>query len=237
MSIILDVILIAILVFFIATAVKKGFMLSLLELVAVVASLALAFMFSPTVAQGVYDGFVEKALIESIEAQLNENINASGIAENIQLTISSLPQFITDFASSVGVDIESITKSISSADLNGESLATELVTKIAEPIAVGVLTIVAFIILAVVLCVALKFVAKFISKLFDLPIVGKVNKTLGGILGGIKGVIVLVFICTILNLAFSNGDGEFNIAVQNSFVINFLDKINPFIESLKELLK
>ncbi len=236
MSFILDVILIAILVFFIATAVKKGFMLSLLELVAVVASFAIAFMFSPTVAQGVYDGFVEQTLLETLKTQLSENVNSSGMVENIQLTISSLPEFVVDFVDSLGVDIESISSSISSADLSVENLATELVTKVAEPMVVGVLTIISFIILAIVLCIALKFVAKILSKAFNLPIVGKVNKTLGGILGGIKGVVVLIFICTILNLAFSNGDGEFNVAVQNSFVINFLDKINPFIESLKELL-
>ncbi len=237
MSIILDVILIAILVLFIATAVKKGFMLSLLELVAVVVSFAAAFMFSPTLAQGVYDGFVEQTLLETLKAQLSENVNASGTIENIQLTISSLPEFVVNFANSIGFDIAAVSSSISSADLSAENLATELVTKIAEPMVVGVITVIAFIILAIVLCIALKFVAKLLSKVFNLPIVGKVNKALGGILGGVKGIAVLVFICTILKLAFANGDGEFNLAVQNSFVVNFLDNINPFIESLKELIK
>ena len=236
MSLILDIILIAILVAFIASAVKKGFMLSLLELVAVIAALALAFSFSPVVAQGVYDGVVENVMIEALEEQIDQNVNASDIAENAELTLSVLPEFIVSLAENAGVDVAKIKDTIATADLSSENLATELVTKIAEPITVGVLTAVFFIILAILLVFVLKIVAKLLSKAFDLPLVGKVNKTLGGILGAIKGIVVLVFICTILNFALSNGDGELSTAVNESFVINILDYINPFINSLKEML-
>ncbi len=236
MSLILDIILIAILVAFIVAAVKKGFVLSLLELVAVIAAFALAFSFSPVVAQGVYDGIVEDAMIESIEAQLDQNVDTSNIAETAELTLSVLPDFVVSLASSAGVNVEEIKETISTANLSSENLANELVTKIAQPIVVGVLTVVFFIILALLLCFVLKIVAKLISKLFDLPLVGKVNKTLGGVLGAIKGVVVLVFVCTILNLALSNGDSELSTAVNNSFIINILDYVNPFINSLKEML-
>lgn len=236
MSLILDIILIAILVVFIASAVKKGFMLSLLELVAVIAALALAFSFSPVVAQGVYDGVVENVMIEALEEQIDQNVNASDIAENAELTLSVLPEFIVSLAENAGVDVAKIKDTIATADLSSENLATELVTKVAEPITVGVLTAVFFIILAILLVFVLKIVAKLLSKAFDLPLVGKVNKTLGGVLGAVKGIVVLVFICTILNFALSNGDGELSTAVNESFVINILDYINPFINSLKEML-
>lgn len=236
MSLILDIILIAILVAFIAAAVKKGFVLSLLELVAVIAAFALAFSFSPVVAQGVYDGVVEDAMITTLEEQIDQNVNASNIAETAELTLSALPDFIVSLASSAGVNVEEIKDTISTADLSSENLATELVSKIAQPIVVGVLTAIFFIILALVLLIVLKIVAKLLSKLFDLPLIGKVNKTLGGVLGAIKGVVVLVFVCTILNLALSNGDGELSNAVNESFVINILDYVNPFINSLKEML-
>lgn len=235
MSLVLDIILIAILVAFIASAVKKGFMLSLLELVAVVAALALAFSFSPVVAQGVYDGVVENAMIEALEEQIDQNVNANDIAENAELTLSVLPEFVVSLAENAGVDVAKIKETIATADLSSENLATELVTKVAEPIVVGVLTAVFFIILAILLVFVLKIVGKLLSKVFDLPLVGKVNKTLGGILGAIKGIVVLVFVCTILNFALSNGDGELSTAVNESFVINILDYINPFINSLKEM--
>ncbi len=236
MSLILDIILIAILVAFIAAAVKKGFMLSLLELVAVIAAFGLAFSFSPVVAQGVYDGIVEDAMISSLEEQIDANVNAADIAETAELTLSVLPDFVVSLASSAGVNVEEIKETISTANLSSENLATELVTKVAQPIVVGVLTAVFFIILAILLCFVLKIVAKLLSKVFNLPLIGKVNKTLGGILGAIKGIVVLVFVCTILNLALANGDGELSTAVNESFVINILDYVNPFINSLKEML-
>lgn len=236
MSLILDIILIAILVIFIVTAVKKGFVLSLLEFVAIIAAFALAFSFSPVVAQGVYDGVVEEAMVQSIEEQIDKNIDASNIAETAELTLSVLPDFIVTLASAAGVNVDEIKATMSTANLNSGNIANELVEKVAQPIVVGILTAVFFIILAVLLCFVLKIVAKFISKLFDLPLIGNVNKTLGGIIGALKGVVVLVFICTILNLVFSNGDGELSNAVNQSFVINILDYVNPFINSLKEIL-
>lgn len=236
MSLILDIILIAILVVFIVTAVKKGFVLSLLEFVAIIAAFALAFSFSPVVAQGVYDGVVEEAMVQSIEEQIDKNIDASNIAETAELTLSVLPDFIVTLVSAAGVNVDEIKETISTANLNSGNIANELVEKVAQPIVVGILTAIFFIILAVLLCFVLKIVAKFISKLFDLPLIGNVNKTLGGIIGALKGVVVLVFICTILNLVFSNGDGELSNAVNQSFVINILDYVNPFINSLKEIL-
>lgn len=236
MSLILDIILIAILVAFIAAAVKKGFVLSILELVAVIASFALAFAFSPVVAQSVYDGAVEEAMVQSIEEQIDKNIDASNIAETAELTLSVLPDFIVTLASSVGVNVDEIKETISTANLNSGNIANELVTKVAQPIVVGVLTAVFFVVLAALLCFVLKIVANFISKLFDLPLVGNVNKTLGGVIGALKGIVMLVFICTILNLLFSNGDSELSNAVNESFVINILDYVNPFINLLKEIL-
>jgi uncharacterized membrane protein required for colicin V production len=82
---------------------------------------------------------------------------------------------------------------------------------------------------------ALKWLAKLLSKLFKLPLIGTVNKVLGGVLGACKGVIVIVFVCTFLELIFAKGDSEIANAVNNSYVIGLLDSFNPFVESLKDI--
>ncbi len=235
MTIILDVILIGIFAAFVFFAAKKGFVLTLLELVAVVAALVLAYQFSPVVAQGAYDGVVKESMISTIEEQIDENFDTATSAKKAEVTLEALPDFVVSLASSAGVDVNEIKTQISSEKLSSENIATELVEKVAEPIVIGALTIVAFIVLAIVLLIALKFAAKLISKLFKIPLVDGVNKALGGVLGACKGILVLVFICTILNFAFSGGDGEFSVAVNESFVIGLLDNINPFVNSLKEI--
>lgn len=235
MSIILDVILITILAAFIFTAAKKGFMLTLLELLAVIVALAMSYQFSPVVAQAAYDSLLEESLIESVETQIDETLNISSTTAQAEVILESIPDFMVSFASSAGVDLEEVKSQISSEKFSSENLATELVVKVAQPIAVGALTVIFFLILSAVLIFALKWVAKLLSKLFKLPLIGTVNKVLGGVLGACKGVLVIVFVCTFLELIFSNGDSEISNAVNNSYVIGLLDNVNPFIKSLKDI--
>lgn len=236
MSIVLDVILVVIFAAFVLTAAKKGFVKTLLELVAVAAALILSYQLSPVVAQGAYDGFVKESMVTSIEEQIDENFNTSTAAKKAEVTLDALPDFMVSLASSAGVEINDIKAKIASEKFSSQNIATELVEKVAQPIVIGAMTIVIFMILAIILIFALKFVAHLVSKLFDVPLIGTANKILGGALGACKGVIVLLFLCTILDFLFAKGDGELSVAVNDSFVIGLLDNINPFINNLKEML-
>ena len=235
MSIILDVILLTILVAFIFTAAKKGFMTSLLELIAVIVALVMAYQFSPVVAQATYDNIVEKNLIETVETQLDENLNISSSTEKAEVVIESIPSFMTSFASSMGIELEEVKTKITSETFSAENLATELVTKVAQPIVVSALTALFFLLLSAVLMFALKWVAGLLSKHFKIPLIGTVNKFLGGVLGACKGVMVIIFISTILKVLFAGGESEISTAVNASYVVGLLDNINPFVKSLTEI--
>lgn len=236
MSLVLDIILVVIFAAFVLTAAKKGFVKTLLELVASILALVLAYQLSPHVAQGAYEGVVKESLVTSIEEQLDENFNTSTAAKKAEVTLDALPDFVVSLASSAGVNVDDVKAKIKSEKFSSENIAAELVEKVAEPIVVGALTIVFFMILAILLLFALKFLAHIISKLFDVPLIGTANKLLGALLGTCKGVIVIVFLCTVLEFIFANGDGEMATAVNESTVIGLLDNINPFINNLKEML-
>ena len=236
MSIILDVILIAIFAAYVIFAAKKGFIRSLLELVAAVLSLFLAFQLSPVFAQATYDGFVEKAMVEALSEQIDEKFDTMSVAEQTNAVIDAMPDFAVSLASSAGVDIDNIKAQITTEKFDPSNIAQSVVDNIAEPIVIGALTILMFIILAILLLFGLKIVAILISKMFEDSVVGSMNTGLGAGLGAIKGAIVLVFICTVLRLVFSNGDSELSLAVNDSFVVGLLDYVNPFVESLKELI-
>lgn len=235
MSIILDVILITVFAAFIFVAAKKGFMLSLLELIAVIVALVLSYQFSPVVAQAAYDNLVEENLIESVEVAIDENLNISSSTAQAEAVLDSIPDFMVSFASSVGIELEEVKTKITSETFSSENLAIELVEKVAQPIVVAGLTAISFLILSAVLMFALKWVAGLLAKIFKLPLIGTVNKVLGGVLGACKGVMVIIFVSTILKLLFAGGDSELSTAVNGSYVVGLLDNINPFIKSLTEI--
>lgn len=234
MFLVIDIILVAVFALFVYTAMKKGFMLSLLEFLAVIISFVLAYSLSPVVAEAAYDGFVEKQLVESVEDKIDENFSLEETGEQTEQLLDAIPDYMVVFAESFGISVNDIKHDLAKEDLSNENLATELVENIAQPVAIGALTVVSFLILAVVLQIILKVLARLISGVFKLPVIGSANKILGAILGACKGIVVVIFICTVLTVVFSSGDNEIADAVNDSLVINALDEINPFIKSLKD---
>ncbi|MBR5246965.1 MAG: CvpA family protein [Clostridia bacterium] len=234
MSFALDIILVVIFAAFVFTAVKKGFVLSLLEFVAVILAFMLAYSFSPKVAEVAYDGFVKEATISAVETQIDEKLSLTETATQTQALMESIPDYMVSFAEFAGVSVDDIKENIVNSEFTSENIATELVEKVAQPIILGALTALSFVILAIVLMFVLKILAKIIAKIFKLPILKTLNKTLGGVLGACRGLAVVIFICTILTVFFASGDNELADAVNNSFVVDMVDKINPFVKSLKE---
>lgn len=235
MNIILDVILLTVFVAFVFTAAKKGFMLSLLELIAVIVALTLSYQFGPVVAQAAYDNIVEEKLVETVETELDASLNISSSTAQAETVLESMPEFMVSFASSVGIEMEEVKSKITSETFSSENLATELVDKIAQPIVVTALTAISFLLLSAVLLFALKWIAGVLSKIFKLPLIGTVNKVLGGVLGACKGVMVIIFISTILKVLFAGGESEISTMVNGSYVVGLLDNVNPFIKSLTEI--
>ena len=235
MSLAIDIILVVIFASFVLTAVKKGFILSLLEFAAVILALVLAYNFSPKVAETAYDGFVKEATIKTIETQIKENVSLQETSTQAQLLLESIPDYMVSVADFMGVSVDDIKQSVASSKLTSENIATELVEKIAQPIIIGALTALSFVVLAIVLLFVLKFLAQIIAKIFKIPVIKTVNKLLGGILGACKGFAVVLFICTILTVFFASGDNELAAAVNDSVVVNLIDNVNPLVNSLKEI--
>ena len=235
MSLAIDIILVVIFASFVLTAVKKGFILSLLEFAAVILALVLAYNFSPKVAETAYDGFVKEATIKTIETQIEENVSLQETSTQAQLLLESIPDYMVSVADFMGVSVDDIKQSVASLKLTSENIATELVEKIAQPIIIGALTALSFVVLAIVLLFVLKFLAQIIAKIFKIPVIKTVNNLLGGILGACKGFAVVLFICTILTVFFASGDNELAAAVNDSVVVNLIDNVNPLVNSLKEI--
>ncbi len=233
MSLAIDIILVVIFAAFVFTAVKKGFVLSLLEFVAVILAFVLAYNFSPKVAEAAYDGFVKEATINAIETQIEENVSLTETSTQTQMLLESIPDYMVSVADFMGISVESIKQDVANSSFTSENIATELVEKIAQPIILGTLTALSFVALAIVLLFVLKFLAKIIAKIFKLPLIKTVNKFLGGLLGACKGLAVVIFICTILTVFFASGDNEFATAINDSIIVNLIDDFNPLVKSLK----
>lgn len=220
MNFVIDIILLAIFAFVVVAAAKKGFAKSLLEVFAVFLAFALAYAMSASVTQTVYDNIVEKAVVSSVEKQLDgQELDAVGTAQGVKDILKSIPEPIVRLSESFGVDIDKIAESIDINSLGKNITVEKLVEKVAKPVIIPILTLFVFTALSIVLLIILRIIAGLVAKVFKLPLISSVNALLGAILGAVKGVAIVIIACLIVKALFGGTDGALGEMVDNSVIV------------------
>ncbi len=228
MSIVLDLIVIAIIILMALISAKRGFVRVAVEVVGFVAAIILSLSLSVSLADVTYQKVIEPAIVSSVESATTDSTSTA--ADNAW---NSLPEFIKKNADKLGISKDSVTQGITE---NIGNSATEIVTSISQntikPMAVGILKMLYAVILMLVLIIVVKFLARVINRLFSFSLVGKVNKILGGAFGAVKGIIIAWLFCAVITLLVSftkNGIWIFNAEnIENTIIFKFLTDVIKF---------
>ena len=223
MSIVIDLILIAVILLFVLTSAKRGFVKVLIETVGFIAAVIVAFTISTPLAELTYDKIIEPPVIEAA-------VNAAGESAEHEAW-NALPDFLINsdnafFATTVNSFTEKITIKISDGVENAVKNASREVVK---PVATKLIGLLYSVILIIVLSIVAKFLAKILNKLFSFSFVGKINRTLGGVVGFVKGSVVAVILCAIISLILSFTGKPFLIfsedTINQTYLFKFLSNI------------
>ena len=137
MGIILDLIVLAIIVIFAFLSAKKGFVRTLIELVGFFLAIFIASSISPAISNGVYDKFIEPAIVDSVD---NIQIEDSVIGN---VTVSGTEDYIPDFVKKLlgeNFSIEAFEAKISENIQNGTRVAVTTASReVIKPIVITLL--------------------------------------------------------------------------------------------------
>ncbi len=240
MTLILDLILAGIFVVLVVTAAKKGFLLTILEVVAIVAALFCASCFSKPVAQGSYDMFLKS----NIEKKINSEISEKQVPQNLgDIAFDAIPEYAVTFAECAGINVTGIKTNINNTINNAvayghtDEIGQRVAENCIEPIAVAGISILMYFIMFAIFVLVFRLIAKALSKAIKLPIVGTLDTVLGGLIGAARGAVVLIIVTTVLITMLSNGDSDLAVAIHESKVIEIVNGINPFVDKLQDLFK
>lgn len=201
MSILLDIIVLAIIIIMIVISARKGFVQTVVGVVGFFVAVLLAFTVAEPLANLTYDIFVENSMVSAAEE------SADDLTDDVW---KSLPDYVKDNAETLGISKSEVNKVIDENAQKGSETAVKkvsdaLIKPAATKIIGGLLSFVLFIIFMVVI----KFVAKFLNKLFSFSVIGKVNTILGGGVGLIKGSLYALIFVTVTALLASVNQGSF----------------------------
>lgn len=231
MAYIVDIAIIALFVFIVVMGYKKGFLSTVIDTFALAISAVVSYMFCEQVAQGAYDLFVRN-LVETRFTRVLDDISSTlSVQEKVSAMIEGLPPSAVKLSEAMGVNFNSLTLSMSpGGNLSDEALIQLAVDKIGHPIMIAVTEFVTFIAMFVVITLALKFLAGIFKKANDIPLLGKLNAGLGGVIGVVKAAAIVFVVCTAFYfIAGMSGSAPVIEAINNSKIYAVIIENNPIV--------
>ncbi len=231
MAYIIDILIIALFAFLVVAAYKKGFISTVIDTFALVISAIVSYKFFEPVAEGAYNLLVRDLVETRFTRVLDEISSSLSVADKVTAMIDGLPQGAVKLAEAMGVNFNSLIVSMSSSgNLSNEDLIKIAVDKIGHTIMINVTEVITFIAMFVLVTIALKFLAGIFKKANDIPLLGKFNALLGGVIGVFKAVAIVFVVCTVFYfIAGMSGAGPVIEAINNSKIYAVIIENNPIV--------
>lgn len=229
-----DIVVIAIVLLVVVLSAKKGFVASCLDTFSMAISAFVSYKFCTPVANSLYDMFIKNLVKTEFRRALDEMSSSLSVSEKIAGMIESLPETAVKLANSVGIDVNGLSSSLAIGNTSDEVLIETVADKLAYSIMITLTEIVVFVVLFILATILIRFISNFFSSnLEKLPVVGKVDTLLGGVLGLIKAVVIVFAGSVIIYIIAQTAEpGSALESIKNSQFYIFMEQYNPIIDML-----
>lgn len=196
MSIILDLIVLAIIVLTVVMSARRGFVRVIIELAGFIAAIFITFTISTPLGNITYDKIIEPPALNAVE-----DITVDSASVSVETLWRSMPKFVQDNAEKLGISKAAIEKTLNNnAGSSAKAVAKTVSQEVVKPVVSELLALIYSVIVFILLLIAVKFLAKFLNRIFSFSVIGTLNRVLGGIVGIPKGIIIAILFCLIVAL-------------------------------------
>ncbi len=232
MSMVLDLLIIAIAIITIVVASRRGFVKSIAHIGTSVLSFLAAYFWCEKLGAFIYDRFLLGSFSDYVERSVNNLLIKTGETFNIAKLFEDMPDAFVDLLVRFGIDVDGLAAKFGEITSGTSETIGQMSESIASPIANVTATAIAF---AAIFLVSI-LVISLVFKLLDLACKLPVLKSANGFLGGVIGVVLAVFyvwvfsaIAVVALRSFSATDSGFIFAnaIENSVLLKFFVNVNP----------
>ena len=228
MSLVLDIIMVAIVIVHIIIYAKRGIVKSFILFTGNIISVILASKISGPIAKYIFESLFKTKLIQTITEKFMETGVPQTADKIISEGLGGLPDYLQKAIALFGGNPETINDGAVSVGQGAEELSKFIVENTVAPIVTSLIQIVVFIILFALFISLVRIIARTSNIVKKIPVVGQVNGFLGGILGFLSGMLIVIFIMFVIRLIlpYTSVDKEM---INNTVIFKWLLYNNPII--------
>ena len=233
MSLILDIIILALFIIFVTNGVKKGLVKSLLGMGVTIIAAIIAMNFSAPLAGYFRTTVVYTSLTENLNGKIGEYVNESMNEDKLSELIEAAPDGVVSILEGFGTDIEAVRQQLTDIIASGEeNVAAKLSDYIVTPAAETISNALAILLLFVVSVLLLNLALYILDIIFKLPVLNFANKLGGFVVGAVLALIFSFVFCTVVEIALPYLPGA-GISIDadttaNTMLYSKISEINPF---------
>ena len=193
MSIILDVLIVAVFIIALISGWKRGFVRSFMRIISVIGAVIVTKLLYPSVSALLYDKIVFGKVSDYIRSIFERDIGSTG--KSLSDLFGELPEFFTKFLDrfSTQSDAQRFFKD------NPNATAGDLSDFLAKPIANTISNVIAIVLLFFVSYIAFKLLTLLLDRVVKLPLLSALNHGLGIALGAILGLAIIWVLSIIIH--------------------------------------
>lgn len=212
MTYVVDIVLLALAVIIIVISAKKGFVVSVMEMCSlVISAFASAKLFKP-LTDAMFRGFLTDMLRTKLKNSIDDHYQLLSYTEKIQRMVDTLPESGIRLANKImNTDIHKTINTVSQKCANADdpTLIDEFATKVSQYVLKPIVEVAVFIVLFVLIAIIIRLIVKAAKEVLEkIPVVGKVDVLLGGLLGAVKALALIFVLCVIMYFLYNSTKDE-----------------------------
>ncbi len=239
MAFVLDVLALLVIAFCIWRGWRRGFIKALSRLVSFVLALVIALLLSGPVSELVYDTAIAPGLRDALVEHMSDEALTS-VEAQVDTAMGSIPDFLRNLLKNQGItNGADVLNKLEGNPETVEGLAWQIESTVIAPVVLALLRALVFFLLFLLASLLTSLLMRVLDRLFDLPLLRRINSTLGFIPGAINGLLWALALASVVQVLAATGtaDSLLNPAVlADTSVIAWLAGINPLGDTLQELL-
>ena len=218
MWIVFDLIILAIIIFNIFNARKKGFIKASYALLSLVLTFVLMFAVKEPFTDFLKKSVVGESITKFVEESVVENIGEEVPQTDVLVKQMGLPGFLTGF-----------TKDFSD---NVAQTKDDIIKNITTSVTESILNILSVILLFIIVRVCLYIIVEVFDLLVKLPVLKSINKFAGALMGFINGLFLVYLVCAVMIIVVTNNP-EVNEIIDSSIITKYFYENNLLMMILK----
>ncbi len=223
MNFVIDILLLAVIIFSVVLGIRKGFFRSAADCLKVVAAAILASLVANPISGWMFDVFVR----DGLSSRISESTQGLENTEAVTAYFDTLPEFLQSFLVSRGITASSVASSLDSTS----TAIHDSIMNVLAPVFISIISFFVFILLFIIFLILLSIVVRLISGVVSLPILSQIDSILGGVFGILFAVVLVWIILGALNFVADLGGSDISVwlddSLNKSYIGSFVYTFNP----------